>query len=235
MKHMYRSHSNRVIGGVCGGLGHYFNIDAVLIRLVWLLLILFGGVGLILYLIAWLIIPWEPEVEEAEDTSVLMGAASKARFWWGLVLVAMGVLLWAGQFRFVYWPMIPGVRLDSRDFVPLALLLVGVYLLYTFGRSASGRVLSGERRLYRSRDDRKIGGVCGGIAEYFQIDTTLVRVLFVAGSFFYLAGALIYFVLLIALPEKPFEPPEEPEASAGNKGGKGNKPVKGSQADKKKA
>ncbi len=81
MKHLYRSHSNRVLGGVCGGLGHYFNIDAVLIRLVWLLLILFGGVGLILYLIAWLIIPLESEVEETEDTAKA-GAAGKGRFWW---------------------------------------------------------------------------------------------------------------------------------------------------------
>ncbi|MQY64312.1 MAG: PspC domain-containing protein [Calditrichaeota bacterium] len=131
--------------------------------------------------------------------------------------------------------MIPGVRLHSQDFVPLALLLVGVYLLYTFGRSASGLALSGERRLYRSREDKKIGGVCGGIADYFQIDSTLVRVLFVAASFFYLAGALIYLVLLVALPEKPFKPSAEPEAPAESKGGKGNKPAKGSQAEKKKA
>ena len=234
MKHLYRSHSNRVLAGVCGGLGHYFNIDAVLIRLVWLLLILFGGVGLILYLVAWLIIPSEPEVEEIEDTTKA-GAVGKGRFWWGLVLITMGVLLWAGQFRFVYWPMIPGVRLHSQDFVPLALLLVGVYLLYTFGRAASGIALSGERRLYRSREDKKIGGVCGGIADYFQIDSTLVRVLFVAASFFYLAGALIYLVLLVALPEKPFEPSAEHEAPAESKGGKGNKPVKGSQAEKNKA
>lgn len=239
MKHLYRSHSNRVLGGVCGGLGHYFNIDAVLIRLVWLLLILFGGVGLILYLIAWLIVPIEPEIEEAEDTSALVGAASKGRFWWALVLVVMGVLLWGGQFRFIYWPMIPGVHLHSRDFVPLALVLVGIYLLYTFGRAASGIAVSGEQRLFRSREDKKIGGVCGGIADYFQIDSTLVRVLFVAGAFFpYLAGALIYLVLLVALPEKPFEPAAEPKAppkATGGKGEKGGKQAEGSPTGKKKA
>ncbi|UCH64290.1 MAG: PspC domain-containing protein [Fidelibacterota bacterium] len=127
--------------------------------------------------------------------------------------------------------MIPGVRLHSQDFVPLALLLVGVYLLYTFARSASGKAPSGERRLYRSREDKKIGGVCGGIAEYFQIDSTLVRVLFVAGSFFYLAGVLIYLVLLVALPEKPFEPSAEPEAPTESKGGEEDKSAKGSKAD----
>ena len=218
MKHLYRSHANRVLGGVCGGLGHYFNIDPVLIRLVWLLLILFGGIGLVLYLIAWVIIPVEKGSEAVEGGTGDRAGQGKGRFWWGLALVVMGVVIWGGsQFRFIYWPMIPGVRLHSRDFVPLALLLVGVYLLYTFGRAASGVAVNQEKRLYRSRDERKIGGVCGGIAAYFQIDATLVRVLFVAGCFFYLAGLLVYVVLLVSLPEEPFETASEEKRASGGK------------------
>lgn len=57
VKRLYRSNKNRVIAGVCGGLGEYFNIDPVIIRLVWALLIFCGGIGLIAYLLAWLIIP----------------------------------------------------------------------------------------------------------------------------------------------------------------------------------
>ena len=219
MKRLYRSHTNRVLGGVCGGLGDYFSIDPVLIRLVWLLLILFGGIGLVLYLIAWLIIPSIPAEEEEKGKPSATTVSGRGRFWWGLALVAMGVILWGSQFRFVYWPMIPGVHLDSRDFVPFALLLVGIYLLYTFARAVSGAGKSGERKLYRSREDKKLAGVCGGIAEYFQIDSTLVRVLFVAGSFFYLAGVLIYLVLLVALSEKPFEPSTEEAAPPAKKAG----------------
>jgi phage shock protein PspC (stress-responsive transcriptional regulator) len=228
MKRLYRSHSNRVIGGVCGGLGDYFSIDPVLIRLVWLLLILFGGIGLVLYLIAWLIIPAIPAEEEAKGEPSASIVSGKGRFWWGLALVAMGVVLWGSQFRFVYWPMIPGVHLDSRDFVPFALLLVGIYPLYTFARAVSGTGKSSERKLYRSREDRKLGGVCGGIADYFQSDATLVRILFVAGAFFYLAGVLIYLVLLVALSEKPFEPStEEAAPPAKAKSGKQAKGTKG--------
>ncbi len=235
MKRLYRSHSNRVLGGVCGGLGQYFNIDPVLIRLVWLLLILFGGIGLLLYVIAWLIIPMEPEADEARRAAPPVAAMGRGRFWWGLGLVGMGVVLWGSQFRFIYWPVIPGVHLHSRDFVPLALVLVGIYLLYTFGRAASGKALSSEQRLCRSRDDKKIGGVCGGIADYFQIDSTVVRILFVVGSFFYLAGVLIYLVLLVALPEKPFEPAAEAEGTPAGKGGKGSTKAKGSKPGKEKA
>ncbi len=58
-KQIYRSSHNSVIGGVCGGLGEYFNIDPVIIRIIWLLL-LFSGVGFFAYLIAWVIIPRKP-------------------------------------------------------------------------------------------------------------------------------------------------------------------------------
>lgn len=54
---MYRSRTNRKIGGVCGGLGEYFNIDPTIIRLVWLLSILLFGTGLLVYVIAWILMP----------------------------------------------------------------------------------------------------------------------------------------------------------------------------------
>ncbi|HNZ85368.1 MAG TPA: PspC domain-containing protein [Paludibacteraceae bacterium] len=47
----------RVIGGVCGGIAEYFDLDVSLIRVVWALVALIGGTGLLAYLIAWLIIP----------------------------------------------------------------------------------------------------------------------------------------------------------------------------------
>ena len=56
-KKLYRSKRNRLIAGVCGGLGKYFNIDPTIVRLVWLLFIFAGGSGILAYLIAWIIIP----------------------------------------------------------------------------------------------------------------------------------------------------------------------------------
>ena len=48
-----------MIGGVCGGIGEYFNVDPTLIRLVWILFLFAGGAGLLAYIIAWIIIPLE--------------------------------------------------------------------------------------------------------------------------------------------------------------------------------
>jgi len=60
MNKLYRSKSNRIIAGVCGGLGEYFKVDPTLIRLLWVLLSLSGGAGVVAYIIAWIIIPEEP-------------------------------------------------------------------------------------------------------------------------------------------------------------------------------
>jgi phage shock protein PspC (stress-responsive transcriptional regulator) len=60
MKRLYRSRTKRIIAGVCGGIAEYFNIDPTIVRLLWLLLTLSGGTGLVVYILAWVIIPEEP-------------------------------------------------------------------------------------------------------------------------------------------------------------------------------
>lgn len=61
-KRLYRSRKERIIGGVCGGLGNYFNVDPVFTRLIWAVLFFFGGIGLLAYIIAWIIVPEEPKI-----------------------------------------------------------------------------------------------------------------------------------------------------------------------------
>ncbi len=58
-KKLYRSKTNRIFAGICGGLGEYMNIDPVLIRLIWLLVVVFTGIfpGVLVYIIAIFIIP----------------------------------------------------------------------------------------------------------------------------------------------------------------------------------
>lgn len=57
---LYRSRTERSIAGICGGLGEYFDADPTMIRLLMLLLILFGGLSIWAYIILWIIIPEEP-------------------------------------------------------------------------------------------------------------------------------------------------------------------------------
>jgi len=59
------------------------------------------------------------------------------------------------------------------------------------------------KRLYRSRTERRISGVCGGIAAYFSMDPTLVRLLFVLGLLFVGGTFWAYIIMMIVIPEEP--------------------------------
>ncbi len=64
-RRLYRSNDDRVIAGVCGGLGEHFTTDPVIIRLIMVILAIFGGSGLVLYVLGWVLIPrrpWEMKV-----------------------------------------------------------------------------------------------------------------------------------------------------------------------------
>ena len=60
-KRLYRSGKEKILGGVCGGLGDYFDVDPTIVRLLWILFSLFWGVGILIYLIAWFIMPKNPK------------------------------------------------------------------------------------------------------------------------------------------------------------------------------
>ena len=59
---LYRSSSDKMIAGVCGGLGDFFGLDPTLVRLVFVVLALLGGHGLLVYLVLWIIVPRQPVV-----------------------------------------------------------------------------------------------------------------------------------------------------------------------------
>ena len=60
-KRIYRNTKEKVIAGVCSGLGEYFNIDPVVIRMIWLIAVLIFGTGILAYILAWIFIPKKPE------------------------------------------------------------------------------------------------------------------------------------------------------------------------------
>lgn len=78
------------------------------------------------------------------------------------------------------------------------------------------------KKLYRSRDDRIIGGVCGGIGDYLKIDPTAIRLIYILFALWFGSGILAYIIFLILVPEEPQEStidtrdsnPEEPVVEA---------------------
>jgi len=66
-KKLYRSRKDYMIGGVCGGIAEYFDVDSTLVRLLAVLVVLLGGAGVIAYIIAWIIVPKNPEQNSDEN------------------------------------------------------------------------------------------------------------------------------------------------------------------------
>jgi len=62
--------------------------------------------------------------------------------------------------------------------------------------------MSGEKKLYRSSTDKKIFGVCGGLADYFDVDVTVVRILFLIGLLCVGGGGIAYLICALVMPEK---------------------------------
>ncbi len=60
-----------------------------------------------------------------------------------------------------------------------------------------------EKKLYRSTTDKKIAGVCGGIAQYFGIDSTIIRLAFVIFCLMGGSGLLVYFICALVMPVEP--------------------------------
>ncbi|HAA81947.1 MAG TPA: PspC domain-containing protein [Thermotoga naphthophila] len=121
MKQLKRSRKNRIIAGVCGGFAEYFNVDPTLVRLIWVLITLAWGAGLLLYIIAWLIMPEEEGETESEKKPLQNTEGLKVLV--GGLLIFLGIVFLASAF----FPIFFGVAWK----VVLALLLVifGVLLL----------------------------------------------------------------------------------------------------------
>lgn len=130
-KRLYRSQKEKVLFGVCGGLAEYFDIDPVLVRVVFVVIALMGGVGVLAYLILWLVVPEKDNdiaaaqiIEETKKSFLNMDEDKKHKgsIIGGLVLLALGGIFLADNF-------IPGV--DFGDFWPVILIVIGIGLLWS--------------------------------------------------------------------------------------------------------
>ncbi|TVR36160.1 MAG: PspC domain-containing protein [Nitriliruptor sp.] len=115
-RRLLRSREDRVIGGVAGGVGAYVGIDPVIVRLVFVVLALAGGGGILAYIIAWIVIPEAPE----DGAPVVERATSSTPMLAGLVLIALGGLLLVDQ-------LLPAF--SWRYVGPVLLILFGGLLL----------------------------------------------------------------------------------------------------------
>jgi phage shock protein C len=222
-RRLYRNRTNKVIAGVCSGLGEYLNVDTTIVRLVWILLTLLGGAGIIAYILAYFIIPAKPN--ESDQTSPPQIHDFTAVRIFGFLFVGAGVAILLDNLEILsfhrWWHM-------SWEFVfPGLLILAGIYFLTKHDKistpqQAQEPPMTGEQSsqdqppftasssaeqpkmkvLRRSMSDKKLFGICGGAGEYFDIDPTIIRIAYAV--FTVLSGGtgiLIYLLMYLIIPE----------------------------------
>jgi len=131
MKRLFRSRKNKIIGGVCGGLGEYLDVDPVLIRLIWGALFFLGGVGLLGYIIAWLIIPLQYDTAGIQDieNDTEIQTKNNTRLVLGLILVLVGTMLLARDWWYFDYMIRDTLRIIWRYLIPALLVGVGIYVI----------------------------------------------------------------------------------------------------------
>ncbi len=132
---LYRSETDKKIGGVCGGLANYFDIDVVLIRVAFVLLLLFGGGGLLAYIILWVVIPTEPmDFTKAgniqEDTSNVDDSSEEGvenenkknntSLIAGMILIFVGLIILFDKILPYY---------NILDFWPIVFIVIGALMI----------------------------------------------------------------------------------------------------------
>jgi phage shock protein C len=133
-KRLYRSREHSMIGGVCSGIAEYFDTDPSLIRLALVLLFFAGGVGILAYIVAWIIVPQKPLISasaaaevQAEDTQPTSSSDSieevnKPRFILGIVLIVLGGLFLLGSLHIWHW-------FSFFRLWPIILIIIGIMIV----------------------------------------------------------------------------------------------------------
>ena len=203
-KRLYRSKSDRFISGVCGGIAEYFEIDSNIVRIIFVILSFTGGIGIILYIAGLIILtenPSEDEVSPKKTNSSLII---------GLVLIVIGgIFLLREVGMFHYFNLF-----DVSFSTVWGILLIGIGIILLFQARRQGSddkqaVSVQKNRIYRSRTDKMLAGVCGGIGIHFGVDPSFIRIGWVLATLFSGGlGILVYIVLIVLFPEEPAGEPE---------------------------
>lgn len=217
-RRLYKSKTNKMIGGVCAGVANYFNIDVTVVRIIWIISIFLDGVGAIAYLACLIFMPDNPKQNLHEEPQSPRPLKNSTMIW-GIALIIIGLIALSNRWDFYDFPFHLGLwwgpfwRWDI--FWPLLIVLAGVlYIVYVLKKdnTNTSKVETGaqeakstaQKKITRIPAKKMISGVCAGIAEYMNIDVVFVRVGWVLLTLFthVFLGIIAYIVLIFVLPEE---------------------------------
>ena len=137
-KKIYRSEEDRMLAGVAGGIGEYFEVDSTIVRIILVLLTIFGGSGILIYFVLWVLMPSESHVNKTSDDTIRANAkemkakaknfadefrdlnsGDRPKSWLGIIIIVIGILFLTDNLGFLKFHL----------FWPLILIAIGILLL----------------------------------------------------------------------------------------------------------
>ena len=202
-KRLERSRTDVIISGTCSGIAKYMNIDTGIVRLFALLGLLFGIWIIAAYFVTAFLIPAEYEFVEPTDEEKEFQRKVNFRIVIGGLLMLTGLhlgLVSLGLFSSERLFVMP----DSFLF-PFIAIIVGSYFLGMKEYKTADHPGLYPERFIRSRNDRKLLGVCGGFARYLNVESTTVRIIFAIATLLtlgFFAVVYLLFALTIKMEEQ---------------------------------
>jgi phage shock protein PspC (stress-responsive transcriptional regulator) len=210
MKRIYRSREDRIIAGVCGGFAEYFGIDPIIVRLVWIFFTIFGGMGILAYIFSIILIS-ENDSSKAKEIKAEDDRDEKMVLW-GVVIIIVGILLF-----FRHRPMVSMMwhSMSGNWFnILFAIALIGVGIYVLLNRKNDDEELKSKLNLsglHLSETDKNIAGVCGGIAETVNLDSTIIRLIWVLGTLLSAGVGIVLYIICMLVFSKPSDEIIEPK------------------------
>ncbi|MFH0733394.1 MAG: PspC domain-containing protein [bacterium] len=195
---LQKSNSNKIIFGVCGGLGEFFQLKANFIRIAFITTAIFTQWVFLLYLLLAVLIPKQKNADIEINNSETVGS------YFGLLIVFVVLF----DFITSQFPSLSFIfRIVDKDVIwGLYFLIAGFYLYSRANYFVQFNNIIPSTNLYKSRMNKIIGGVCSGLAEYLEFSRMSVRVVWLLlsilsfGMFF-----IIYVIMVFIIPYKKGE------------------------------
>jgi phage shock protein C len=218
-RRLYRSKVDRIFAGVCSGFADYFSIDPTIVRVLWLVITFLSGIwtGILAYLACLIIMKDNPHQNYADKKP------QSTALYWGIAIILIGLSLlpfrWGWEpfhYRLFHWHLFRPWFTNWDRFWPVLVILFGViYLVYALRQNKNPETRTETKdnpnRLFRSRDEKIIAGVCGGIGKNLNVDPVIIRIGWVVFSLLtaLFLGIAVYIIWIIIVPEEPFAPRQE--------------------------
>ena len=199
-KQLFKSRRDKMVDGVCAGLADYFNVNVALMRLLFVVFAFVDCISVVAYITAMVLVPREPVTLTGNPEAELSEKKSAVNhgFFWGAILILIGTIMFLDtmnlfNFHF-FWR-----HFGWKFLVPAVFIAAGIILIVSRNRFTNSEGLfskTNENAFRRVSENKKIFGVCAGVARHWNLDVSIVRIAWVLVTIVAFPVGLIAYALV---------------------------------------